>query len=158
MFKKIICFQSLICVTQHTLYILSANNILQDHLEVEKLSSAKLKEKMKGTDGEEERNEDGNGDQTVETSGEVVETEMVQRGPESTIHTALEHFSNMVNILSSIRSLNPSHSFELYVLSVDLLIILVLNFEDLMYMHWISLYFTQKPDVISSLDFTLVVN
>ena len=79
---------------------------------------------MKGTDEGEERNEDGNGDQTVEISGEVVETEMVQRGPESTIHTALEHFSNMVNILSSIRVLNPSHSFEFYVLSVDLLIYL----------------------------------
>ena len=124
MFKKIDCFQFFVYVTQHTFYILSANNILQDHLEVEKLSSAKLKEKMKGTDGEKERNEDGNGDQTVETSGEVVETEMVQRGPESTIHTALEHFSNMVNMLSSIRVLNPSHSFEFYVLSVDLLIYL----------------------------------
>ena len=70
--------------------------LLQNPDEIETLHSAKLKktsqERDSRLDGEEEDKENGAGESNkIEIPGERATTDTVMRGPESTIHTALEN-------------------------------------------------------------------
>lgn len=76
--------------------------LFQNPDDIETLPSAKLKkskqDKDSRLDGDVDENIDNDDDHKVEVPGERVTTDTVERGPESTIHTALEnlHLDNKV--------------------------------------------------------------
>ena len=95
--------------------------ILQDQNKIDKLQAAKLKPKTQKERQDGETGADGDGtneDETMEVSGEKVETSTVGRGLESSFHTAMDrynHYDRQVRVVRG-KSLNVRLQ---YIMSAD---------------------------------------